>query len=70
MHEWTRSALVQIKVCRLVVAKPLPEPMLTYCQLETNFSDIWIEIIQENVVENVAYEMTAILSGGRWVKRN
>ena len=33
MHRWTGSALVQVKACRLFGAKPLPEPILTYCQL-------------------------------------
>ena len=30
---WTRSALVQVMAWRLVGTKPLPEPMLSYCQL-------------------------------------
>ena len=30
----SRSALFQIMACRLFGAKPLPEPMLTYCQLD------------------------------------
>ena len=33
MHWWTGSALVEVMACRLFGAKPLPEPMLTYCQL-------------------------------------
>ena len=33
MRHWTGTALVRVKVCRLVDAKPLPEPMLTYGQL-------------------------------------
>ena len=32
MHRWTRSALIQIMVCRLVGTKPLPKPMLGYCR--------------------------------------
>ena len=31
---WTGSALVQVMACRLFGAKPLPEPMLEYCQLD------------------------------------
>ena len=27
--------LVQVMACRLFGAKPLPEPMLAYCQLDT-----------------------------------
>ena len=34
MHQWTGSALVQVMACRLFGAKPLPEPMLTYCRLD------------------------------------
>ena len=33
MRQWTRTALVQVMTCRLFGAKSLPEPMLTYCQL-------------------------------------
>ena len=34
MRQWTGSALVQIMACRLIGAKPLAKPMLTYCQLD------------------------------------
>ena len=34
MHQWTVSALVQVMACRLYGAKPLPEPILDYCQLD------------------------------------
>ena len=34
MRQWTGSALVQVMACRLFGAKPLPEPMLIYCQLD------------------------------------
>ena len=34
MHQWTRSTLVQVMACHLFSAKPLPEPMLTYSQLD------------------------------------
>ena len=40
MCQWTRSALVQVMACRLFDAKPLPEPMLAYCQL-----DSWEQIL-------------------------
>ena len=33
MHQWIRSALVQIMACCLYAAKPLSKPMLGYCQL-------------------------------------
>ena len=35
MHQWTGSGLVQVMACRLFGAKPLPEPMLAYCQLDS-----------------------------------
>ena len=34
MRQWTGLALVQIMACRLFGANPLPEPLLTYCQLD------------------------------------
>ena len=40
MHQWAGSSLVQVKACRLFGAKPLPEPMLTYCQI-----DSWEQIL-------------------------
>ena len=74
MHQWTGSALVQIKACRLVCAKPLSELMLVYCPLWTigiklqwNFDQITKLFIQDNAAENVVCEMVAILSRGRWV---
>ena len=35
MRQWTGSALVHVTTCRLFGAKPLPEPTLTYCQLDS-----------------------------------
>ena len=35
MRQWTGSALLQVMACRLFGAKPLPEPILNYCQLDT-----------------------------------
>ena len=35
MRRWTGSALFQVMACRLFADKPLPEPMLTYCQLDS-----------------------------------
>ena len=34
MSRSTGSALVHVMACHLLSAKPLPEPMLTYCQLD------------------------------------
>ena len=35
MRQWTGPALVQVMACRLFGAKPLPEPILAYCQLDS-----------------------------------
>ena len=35
MRQWTGPSLVQVMACRLFGAKPLPEPMLAYCQLDS-----------------------------------
>ena len=35
MRQWIGSALVQIMAGRLFGTKPLPEPMLAYCQLDS-----------------------------------
>ena len=34
LHQWTGSAAVQVMACHLFNAKPLPEPMLPFCQLD------------------------------------
>ena len=34
MRQWTESSLVRVMACHLFGAKPLPEPMLVYCQLD------------------------------------
>ena len=35
MCQWTGSVLIQVMVCRLFGVKPLPEPTLAYCQLDS-----------------------------------
>ena len=76
MLQWIVSALVQIMACRLFEAKPLPEPMLAYCQL-----DSWEQISVKFEFEILSFsfkkmylkiwsdKMAAILSRGRWVKQ-
>ena len=34
IHQWIGSVLLQVMACRLFGTKPLPEPMLTYWQLD------------------------------------
>ena len=35
MRQWTGSGLFQVMACRLFGAKPLPEPILVYCYLDS-----------------------------------
>ena len=35
MHQWTGSTTIHLMACRLFSAKPLPEPVLAYCQLDS-----------------------------------
>ena len=75
MRQWNGSAVVQVMACRLFGAKPLPEPMLTYFQLNpyeqttVKFAFKYIFFIVENAFENVVCEMSDILSRGRWVNK-
>ena len=61
-------------VCRLVGAKPLPEPMLENCYLDPRNRLQWnvnrnlYIFIQENPFENVVWKMAAILSRPQCVK--
>ena len=55
--------------CRLFGAKPLPEPMQAYCQLDPYEKTLkWISnkyaksLIHENAFENVVCEMAVIMS--------
>ena len=71
MLQWIVSALVQIMACRLFEAKPLPEPMLTYCQL-----DSWEQISVKFELEFYHFHSRKCIwkcgptkSRERWVKR-
>ena len=35
IHLWTGSTMIQVMACRLLGAKPLPEPVLVYYQLDS-----------------------------------
>ena len=69
MRRWTGSSLVQVMACRLFGAKPLPEPMMAYCQLDSweqisvKFERNSIILIQENAFENVVCQC-----GGHFVQ--
>ena len=73
MRQWTGPSLVQVMACRLFCAKPLPEPMMAYCQLDSweKISEIWIGIISISLkkmhLKMSSAKMAAILSKGRWV---
>ena len=69
----TGSTLVQVMACRLFGAKPLPEPMLTHCQLDpeeqtsVEFKSKYKAFHYENAFKNVVCEVATILSRRRWV---
>ena len=56
MRQWTSSLLIQI-MARHLSADSLPEPLLTYCQLDP----------EERTLKNIVYKMWAILSGPQCV---
>ena len=68
MRRWTRSSLVQIMACRLLGAKPLSEPMLTYSQLglkeqnSVKYQSKWEHFHSRKC------DFPTKLSWGRWVK--
>ena len=59
--------------CRISGAKPLYKQMLGYCQLDpyeqmsVKFGSQYKTFIRKNASKNIACEMAAILSRGRWV---
>ena len=76
MCHLTHSSLVKIMACRLVSAKPLPEPILTYCQQvswERTSVKILIKIetffAEENAFGIVVCVMLAILFRPECVSR-
>ena len=67
MRQWTRSSLVQVMACRLLGAKPLPKPMLTYCHLWTNFNEIRIKI-QNFSFTKMHLKIYRLRNGGHFVQ--
>ena len=64
------SELGRRRFRKWLVAKPSPEPMSTYGQLDQTslkFESKFNIFISENAFENVACEIAASLSRGRWV---
>ena len=74
MCQWIGSALLQIMACRLCGAKPLPKSALVNWthrnKPQWNFNQNTKLFIHKNAFENIACEMAAILSRGRWVNSN
>ena len=74
IRQWTGSSLVQVMVCCLFGAKPLPEPMLVYCQPDS-LEQIWIGSLSFSFkkmhLKMSSAKMAAVLSrgGGGGVKR-
>ena len=64
MGQWTGPSMVLVMACRLFAAKPLPEPMLAYCQLDSceQISVKLHNFIQENAFENIVCQ-----NGGHFV---
>ena len=59
MRRWTGPSLIQVMACRLFGAKPLSEPMLANCQLDSceqisvKFKSKFYHFHSKNVFENV-----------------
>ena len=56
--QWTGTPMVQVMACRLFIAKPLPELMLAYCNLDSSeHIPVKFEIYhfhwRKNAIENV-----------------
>ena len=70
MRQRTGSVLVQVMACHLVFdAKPLPEPMLAYCHLDSQ-EQISVKIESEfyHFQSKNAFEIVVCQSGGRFVQ--
>ena len=66
MQIWSvyRSSLLHVMAWHLFVAKPLPTPVQTYCQLApfgTTFDKIWIKIVKKKKLLNEEYTFEIVL---------
>ena len=75
MRQWVGSYLVQVMTFRLFGAKPLPEPMLDYCQLDSSKqiskkfeSEFSIISFKKMHLKMSSAKLAVILSRGKWVK--
>ena len=70
MRRWTGPSLIQVMACRLFGAKPLSEPMLAYCQLDSweqisvKFKSKFYLFIQKIYLKMSSAKLMAILSRG------
>ena len=64
MCQQHRPSLVQIIACRLFDAKPLSEPMLEHCQMDT-YEQTWVKFFHRNL--NIfIYKMRLKMSTAKW----
>ena len=67
MRQWTGSALVRVMTCRLFGAKPLPEQMLAYCQLNS-WEELSVKLELYNSIQENAFEIVVRQNGGTLVQ--
>ena len=71
--QWRGLALLQVEACRLFGTKPLPEPMLTYCQWDCRNKLQWNShlnskhFLHENAYEQYCQWNDVHFVQGRWV---
>ena len=71
MRQWIVSAFVQVIAWRLFGAKPLPEPMLPCCQLDSwKKNSVEIESLENSniFIQENAFEIIVWQSGGHFVQ--
>ena len=74
MRQWTGSSLLLVTACRLYGTKPLPKPILCYCQFDYcehffswNLNQILSFTFKEIHLKMSSAKMAAFLSRGKWV---
>ena len=64
MHKWTGSPLDRVMACRLFSTKPLPEPMLSYCHLDSREQiSVKIESVFYSVSEKLSWLIRHLSDG-------
>ena len=75
IRQWNGWSLVQVMACRLFGAKPLPKPMLLYCQLDS-WEQVSVKFESEFcyfhsikcILKWCLPKWRPFCPGGRWVK--